>query len=108
MSPAPRLRPAGLLAALASIVALSCGSDMIDLLPSLAGATSGGSAGEGGTRTSAGADVGGSASGDSNVFPFGAASYAGSAAGSGGNPALGGQAGTGGRCFGNGCGQDSQ
>jgi hypothetical protein len=117
----PRLRPAGLLAVLASIVALSCGSDVIDLLPPPAGGVgNGGGAGAGGGggggvsnvgasdsaeragADSAGADVGGTLSnGGSGFFPSGGM---GAFSGNSGGFAMGGQGGRGGGCFGPGCG----
>jgi hypothetical protein len=61
MSVAPRRSQAGLLAALASLVAVSCGSDTIDLLPSLEG----GSVGQAGS--SAGSSSGGTSAGSSGT-----------------------------------------
>jgi hypothetical protein len=104
MSPAPRRRTAGLVAALASIVAVSCGSDMIDLLPPVAD-TSGGSANGAGAAAQAGADVGGGpASGGGSSLPEGAAGNAGALSG-GGNAGASGQGGKGGSsgCPGAGC-----
>ena len=48
MSLAPRLTQAGLLAALLSLVAVSCGSDLVDLLPPSAAERGGGAAGDDG------------------------------------------------------------
>jgi hypothetical protein len=102
MSHAPRLRPAGLLAALASVVAVACGSDTIDLLPPVADAIGGGGASNAGTR----ADVGGGIMGGAgSIIPVAAAGNAGSFAGRGGTPGGSGQAGRNGSgdCTGPGC-----
>jgi len=103
MSSTPRSHCAGLLAALTSLVALSCGSDTIDLLPTLAGASGGsasGSGGAGGSFTTAGTE----ASGGSNSGMPGNGGMAGASAGVGGS--AGGRLGSGGHngCSGPGCG----
>jgi hypothetical protein len=98
MSDMPRLGHAGLLAALLSLVAVSCGSDVVDLLPPMTGAGNGGGAGE-----AASAAAGASSGGVRNEAGRAATSQAGAsgaAAGSGGKAGNAGAAG----CSGFGCG----
>ena len=102
MSDAPRLRSAGLAAALVSLVALSCGSDAIDLLPPLGGSANGGASS---TSGAAGADAraagnnGNGADGGGPLNQSGGGGVSGSpVAGSGGATA------GGGGCSGAGCG----
>ena len=103
MSAPTRSRCAGLLAALTSVVALSCGSDTIDLLPTLSGAPGGGASGSSsvsGSVTTAGTEAGGGGNGGMS----GNGGTAGASAGVGGS--TGGKMGNGGRngCSGPGCG----
>lgn len=98
MSPAPRLTQAGVLAALLSLVAVSCGSDLVDLLPpnqTAAGSSAAGMDNKGGTETEgAGAGSGGRSGEAGNTVHQG---------GLGGTGQTGGYAGTGGGCFGFAC-----
>lgn len=101
-------RGAGLLAALAAAVALSCGSDTIDLLPlsaspgSSAASGSGGisSSGSTGTETSGGGGSGGSGALDNGASGTTAGTSTSAGAGGGSKPGNGGRNG----CSGPGCG----
>jgi hypothetical protein len=103
MSQAPRLGRAGVLAGLLSVVALSCSSDIVELLP-----PTGGASGSGGNGSAAGQDAvdSGASTGGSNAA--GATTQGGSAGATqagGGNGGNGGTAGA--PCFGFGCGGEN-
>jgi len=105
MSKARRLASVGALAALCSVVGLSCGSDLVDLLPMPGGA------GSGGNDSAAGRDsmlpdragMGGMSGGSSAASQSGSAGRTSGGGGNGGNGGGGGNGGNGG-CFGFGCG----
>jgi|GEM_PF-4791351 len=97
MSQAPRLGRAGVLAGLLSVIALSCSSDIVELLPVTGGASSGGAAGQ--QTATSGASTSGSSVGGS---PTSQGGFAGATGGGGGsNGGNGGS--TGGGCVGFGC-----
>jgi hypothetical protein len=96
MSQAPRLGRAGAMTGLLSVIALSCSSDIVELLPLTAGASNGGGGGSAGQdAVASGASTGGGNAGGS---PMSQGGWAGAAQAGGGN---GGSAGLG--CFGFGC-----
>jgi hypothetical protein len=98
MSSAPRLTQAGLVAALLSLVALSCGSDLVDLLPpspAAAGSAAAGNEGKAGSESAGTGSGGHDTEGGSTAHQGGFGGTAQSGGNAGGN--------TGGVCFGFAC-----
>ena len=109
MSQPPKLARAGVLTGFLALSALACSSDLVELLPLMAGASGGGAGGAAGQDTTASGSS--SASGSGGRHAGGSAGSPTSQGGFAGAPQAGGghgdAAGASGSCFGPGCAGDS-
>lgn len=111
MSQGPRRGRAGVLTGLLVVIAVSCSSDIVELLPPTAGAGSGGGGSSAGQDTmTSGANTGGNSAAGATI-QGGSAGAPQAGGGNGGNGGNGGDSGNGGAagapCFGFGCGGES-